>query len=176
MQRIWTCLLGVLSFCPPGAGADESLVAKTEFIFEARVTVNAPLVVGQISHGLRRVVPITGGHFAGPGIKGRVVPGGADWQIVRPDGVIDIHARYTLETDDGVLIMVDNRGMRHAPPAVMERLSKGHAVPGAEYYFRTVAQFEAPIGSRYEWLNRAIFIGVAERHPDSAVIRFHRIN
>ena len=153
---------------PPGV--------TTEFVFEARVTVDEPLVIGQSTHGLRRVVPITGGHFAGPGIKGRVVPGGADWQIVRPDGVIDIHATYTLETDDGGLIIVDNRGMRHAPPAVMERLAKGESVLGDEYYFRTVAQFEAPLGSKYEWLNRALFIGVAERHPDVAVIRFHRIN
>lgn len=121
-------------------------------------------------------IPITGGNFAGPGIKGRVVPGGADWQFVRPDGVIDIHAKYTLETDDGVLIMVDIRGVRRAFPAVMERLSKGHSVPTGEYYFRTVAQFEAPLGSRHEWLNRAAFVSVAERYPDAAVIRFHRVN
>jgi hypothetical protein len=148
---------------------------QTEFVFEARVTVDKPLVIGQSSHGLRRVVPITGGTFAGPNIKGRVVPGGADWQFVRPDGVLDVQAKYTLETSDGVLIMVENRGVRHASPAVMERLTKGENVPGSEYYFRTTAQFEAPIGSKYEWLNRAVFIGVAERHPDAAVIRFYMV-
>jgi hypothetical protein len=153
----------------------EPPAVQTEFVFEARVLVDKALVVGQSSHGLRRVVPIIGGTFAGPNIKGRVVSGGADWQFVRPDGVLDVQAKYTLETDDGVLIMVDNRGIRHASPAVMERLTKGEMVPGTEYYFRTTAQFEAPNGSKYEWLNRAVFIGVAERHPDAAVIRFYKV-
>jgi hypothetical protein len=148
---------------------------QAEFVFEARVQVAAPLVIGQSAHGLRRVVPITGGTFAGPAIKGKVVPGGADWQFVRPDGVLEVQAKYTLQTDDGALIMVENNGMRHASPTVMERLTKGEMVPGSEYYFRTSARFEAPNGGKYEWLNRAIFIGVAERHPDAAVIRFYRV-
>lgn len=149
---------------------------RTTFVFEARVTVDKPQVVGQGPYGLRRIVPILGGSFAGPAIKGQVLPGGADWQFVRPDGVIDIHAKYTLKTDDGTLIMVDNRGMRHGPPAVMERLGKGELVPGSEYYFRTVAKFEAPTGGKYEWLNRAVFISVAERRPDAAVLRFYRVD
>ena len=149
---------------------------KTEFAFEARVTVAAPLVVGESTHGLRRIVPITGGTFAGPNIKGKVVSGGADWQFVRPDGVLEVLAKYTLQTDDGIVISIENRGMRHASPAVMERLTKGEHVPGNEYYFRTVAHFEAPRNSKYEWLNKALFIGIAERHPDAAVIRFYKIN
>jgi hypothetical protein len=149
---------------------------QSEFVFEARVAVDKPLIVGPSSHGLRRVVPITGGTFSGPNIKGKIVAGGADWQFVRPDGVLEVLAKYTLETDDGVLISVENRGMRHASPAVMERLNKGELVPGSEYYFRTVAQFEAPLGGKYEWLNRAMFVGVAERHPDAAVIRFYKVN
>ncbi len=148
---------------------------RTDFVFEARVKVDKPLVIGQSAYGLRRVIPIAGGSFAGPGIKGTVVPGGADWQFVRPDGVIDVQAKYTLKTDDGTLIMVENRGMRHAPPAVMERIAKGEPVPASEYYFRTTAQFEAPAGSKYEWLNRAVFIGVAERQPDAAVLRFYQV-
>lgn len=176
MQRISIILLGFVVLCNADASTEKAPTVEAEFAFEARVTVAKPLVVGESSYGLRRVVPITGGQFAGPDIKGRIVPGGADWQFVRPDGVIDIHARYTLETDDGVLIMVDTSGMRHAPVAVMERLSKGLSVPSSEYYFRTVARFEAPRGGRYEWLNRAVFVGVAERRPDAAVIRFHKIN
>jgi hypothetical protein len=109
-------------------------------------------------------------------LSGRVIPGGADWQFVRPDGVLDISAKYTLETSDGVLILVDNRGIRHAPPAVLERMSKGEMVPASEYYFRTSAQFEAPLGSKYEWMNRAVFVGVGERLPDAAVIRFYRVD
>jgi len=172
------CLSLVAATFVAGAaiGADaRSPAVQTEFAFAARVTVDKPLVVGQSSHGLRRVVPITGGTFSGPDIKGRIVPGGADWQFVRPDGVLEVFAKYTLETDDGVLVSVENRGMRHASPAVMERLNKGEPVSANEYYFRTVAQFEAPLGGKYEWLNRAIFIGVAERQPDAAIIRFYKV-
>lgn len=149
---------------------------RAEFVFEARITVDKPQVIGQGPYGVRRVVPITGGSFAGPAIKGTVAPGGADWQFVRPDGVIDIHAKYTLKTDDGALILVDTRGLRHGPAAVMERLGKGELVPGSDYYFRTSATFEAPLGGKYAWLNRAVFIAVAERRPDAAVLRFYRID
>jgi hypothetical protein len=149
---------------------------RTEFVFEAYVKVDKPLVVGQSAQGLRRIVPISGGTVRGPALTGSVVPGGADWQFVRPDGVLDVHAMYTLKADDGTLIMVDNRGVRHGPAAVMERMAKGEPVSGSEYYFRTSAQFEAPIGSKYEWLNKAILIGVAERRPDAAVIRFYKVH
>ena len=149
--------------------------AATEFAFEARVSVETPLVVGPSSHGLRRVVPITGGTFEGPTIRGRVLPIGADCQFVRPDGVLALDARYTLETSDGVLIMVTNRGIRRAAPAVMERLGRGESVDPSEYYFRTTPEFEAPIGSTYEWLNQSVFIGVAERRPDAAIVRFYRV-
>lgn len=149
---------------------------RSQFVFEARVTVDQPQVVGQGPYGLRRIVPILGGSVAGPGIKGTIVPGGADWQFVRPDGVIDIHARYTLKLEDGTLILVENRGMRHAAPAVMERIAKGELVSPGDYYFRTTAQFEAPVGGKYDWLNRAVFIGVAERQPGAAVLRFYRID
>jgi hypothetical protein len=165
-----------LLLASPAFSADTKPALQSEFAFEARVTVDKPLVIGQSSHGLRRVVPITGGTFSGPLLKGKIVSGGADWQFVRPDGVLDVMAKYTLETHDGVLLSIENRGMRHASPAVMERLTKGEMVPGSEYYFRTVAQIEAPLGSKYEWLNRALFIGVAERHPDAAVIRFFKVN
>jgi hypothetical protein len=104
----------------------------TEFSFEARVSVETPLVVGESSHGLRRVVPITGGTFEGPNIRGRVLPIGADFQYVRPDGVLAVEARYTLETSDGVLIRVPNRGIRRASPDVMERLGRGEAVDPSE--------------------------------------------
>lgn len=177
-QKLFRRVALLMSVCTLGwciASASDSPTLGTEFVFEARVKVDKPLVIGQSSHGLRRVVPILGGTFLGPNIKGKVVPGGADWQFVRPDGVLDVQAKYTLETDDGVLIMVENRGMRHASPAVMERITKGELVPPSEYYFRTTAQFEVPNGSKYEWLNRAIFVGVAERQPDAAVIRFYRV-
>lgn len=150
-------------------------IANTRFAFEVRATVATPLVVGQSSRGLRRVVPITGGTFEGPRIRGRVVPGGADWQFVRPDGVLSVEAKYTLEAIDGAMIMVTNRGMRHGPPDVIEKLTRGEAVDPSRYYFRTVAEFEVALESAHGWLNRAMFIGVAERLPGAAIIRFHEI-
>ena len=152
-----------------------TLDAATEFAFEARVSVATPLVVGQSSHGLRRVVPITGGTFEGPNIRGRVIGGGADWQFVRPDGVLSVEAHYTLETSDGVLIVATNRGIRRASPEVMARLARGEPADPSEYYFRTTPEFEAPLGSPYEWLNQSVFVGVAERRPDAAIIRFYRV-
>ena len=155
--------------------AEPVLPVRTRFAFTASVSVAAPLVIGTSTHGLRRVVPITGGSFDGPRLSGRVVPGGADWQVVRPDGVLAVEAKYTLETSDGVLIMVTNRGMRHGPPDVIERLTRGESVDPGQYYFRTSAEFEAPAQSKHAWLNRAIFIGVAERKPDAAIIQFHEL-
>lgn len=149
--------------------------ANTRFAFEARVTVAAPLVVGEAPHGLRRVVAITGGTFEGPRIRGRVVPGGADWQFVRPDGVLSVEAKYTLEASDGAMIMVTNRGMRHGPPEVIQKLARGEAVDPSSYYFRTVAEFEVALDSPHAWLNRAMFIGVAERQASAAIIRFHEV-
>lgn len=95
---------------------------------------------------------------------------------MRPDGVLEVLAKYTLRAEDGTLIMVDNRGIRHGPAAVIERMAKGEQVSGSDYYFRTTAQFEAPADSKYAWMNRAVFVGVAERQPDAAIIRFYRVD
>lgn len=152
---------------PPGV--------RSAFAFEAHVTVDAPLIVGESAWGLRRVVPITGGTVKGPRLKGRVLPGGADWQVVRPDGVLDVDAKYTLLTDDGVTIMVTNRGMRHGPQEVIDKLTRGEDVDPSQYYFRTSAQFEVASNSAYAWLTRAVFVGVAERKARAAIIRFYEI-
>jgi hypothetical protein len=158
------------------ARADEPPPLRTEFAFEARVKVDKPLVVGQSSHGLRRVVPILGGSVTGPALMGKVIAGGADWQYVRPDGAWDLQARYTIQTDDGVLIMVENRGVRYGKPEVLERLAKGEKVDRADIYCRTVATFEAPRDSKYEWMNHTLIITDVERAPDSAIVRFYKVN
>ena len=102
------------------------------------------------------------------------MPGGADWQMIRPDGVAAIEARYILKTDDDLLIPVVNRGLRHGPEDVMRRLAAGENVDPDTYYFRTAPVFEAPAG-RYEWLNRSIFIGSGARYPESVHIRIYRV-
>ena len=142
------------------------------FAFEVVARVDTPLVIGPSSHGLRRVIPILGGTVTGPRLNGTILPGGADWQFVRPDGVLQLEARYTVQAADGTLISVTNRGLRHGPPDIIARITRGEPVPAGSYYFRTVAEFEAPIGP-LDWLNKALFLGLAERRPGSALVRFH---
>jgi hypothetical protein len=144
------------------------------FAFEMHVNVGAPVMVGQVPRGQRRIVSILGGTFEGPNIKGKVVPGGADWQIIRADGFSELDTRYTLETDKGQLIYVQNAGIRHAAPAVMEKLLKGETVDPKLVYFRTVPTFETAAPD-LQWLARSIFIGTGERYPTEVVIRFWRV-
>ena len=149
---------------------------KTEYAFTAVVKVAAPVVVGQGPLGLRRFIPITGGTVSGPLLTAKVLEGSGDWQFVRADGVISLEARYTLETSDGIRMSVINRGLRVASADVSARMMRGEAVAASEYYFRTAAEFEAPLGSKYEWLNKAIFVGVAERKADAAIVHFYRVD
>jgi hypothetical protein len=148
---------------------------KLEYAFTVRATLSPPIVIGNGPEGLRRFVPITGGTFTGPLLSGKVVPGSGDWQVVRADGALNVEARYTLEAPDGTLISVNNRGIRHAPPEIMAKLTAGEKVPPDSYYFRTSALFEAPLGSQHEWMNRALFVSRAEREPNAAIIHFYRI-
>ena len=112
---------------------------------------------GKTGKGFRRVVSIDGGSFEGPNIKGIVVAGGYDWQLVRSDGVVEIDARYMLQTDDGDLITVMNTGLRHGPQQVMQRLTKGEEVDPSEYYFRSLPVFETG-NPKYAWLMGSVFI------------------
>jgi len=148
---------------------------KSQFAFTANVLVGTPLVVDRAPDGVRRYIPIIGGTVAGPALNGKVLPVGGDSQIIRSDGVIVLEARYIIETDDNVMISVTNRGFRHAPPAIMTRLLRGEHVGREQYYFRTVAQFEAPVGSGHEELNKYLFIGTAEREANAAIVHFYRV-
>jgi hypothetical protein len=144
------------------------------FAFELRATVAAPTELGPVPQGRRRIIDITGGTFQGPTVKGKVRPGGADWQIVRADGFTELDTRYTLETDAGQLIYVQNAGMRHAPPDVMQKLLAGQPVDPKLVYFRTVPKFETS-APELQWLTRAVFVGLGERYPAEVVVRFWRV-
>jgi hypothetical protein len=148
---------------------------ELNLLLELRATLEAPIVVGDVPEGARRVVPITGGTFAGPRLRGTLVPGGADWQYLRQDGVMIVEAQYLLRTDDGVIIQVNNRGMRHGPEAVMRRLGAGESVDPADYYFRATPRLSAPAG-RYEWLNRRIFLCSGARCPDAVMLWFYEVS
>lgn len=145
-----------------------------EFAFEVRAEVAAPVVVGRLPTGTRRIIDILGGTFEGPSLKGQVLAGGADWQLIRSDGFTEVDARYTLRTDSGRLIYVSNVGIRHAPPEVMQRLNAGEPVDPASVYFRAVPTFEVE-AAELQWLMRSIFIATGERHPRGVVIRFWRV-
>jgi len=130
--------------------------------------------LGPVPGGRRRIVPILSGTFEGPALKGRVLPGGADWQIVRADGLGELDTRYTLETGDGELIYVQNVGIRHAPPEITAKLMKGEPVDPALVYFRTVPKFETS-APELAWMMRSIFVGMCERYPADVVIRFWKL-
>ncbi len=147
---------------------------ELEFAFELRATVGQPQDFGIMDHGRRRVVDITGGTFEGPAIKGRIVPGGADWQSIQDDGFSRLDTRYALETDDGKLIYVQNFALRHAPPEVMEQLNAGQIVDPDLVYFRTMPTFETS-APELKWLERHVFIGVGQRFPEDVRVQFWRV-
>jgi hypothetical protein len=133
-----------------------------EPIFRMRVEVADILSVGQTPYGERRVVPILGGRFEGPRLSGKILPGGADWQIIRSDDVADLRARYVIETDAGARIQVQSDGLRHGPREVLEAIARGEQVDPSRYYFRTILRFEAADPS-VAWLNRIIALGRGQR-------------
>jgi hypothetical protein len=138
------------------------------------VEIGAPFVVGDTPLGLRRIIPITGGRVEGPRLQGVVLPGGADWQIVRADGGAMLEARYTVRTADGALIYVRNVGLRCGPPEVLARLGRGEPVDPAAYYFRTTPRFETG-APQYGWLNDLVAVGSAVRRPEAVILDFYAV-
>ena len=143
-------------------------------VMELHVKVGAPMEIGSVPSGRRRIIPIEGGTFEGAQLRGVVLPGGADWQIVRADGVSELDTRYALKTDAGELIYIQNAGVRHAPPEITKKLLAGEDVDPSLVYFRTVPKFETS-APNLQWLTRAIFVGTGERHPTEVVIRVWRV-
>jgi hypothetical protein len=137
------------------------LVSETP-ILTVRCQLESILKFGDTPYGERRVINIIGGTVEGQKLKGKILPGGADWQIVRPDGVVHLQARYTVETDRGGLILVNAEGYRHGPPEVMVRLAKDETVDPSLYYFRTFMRFETADPAA-AWLNRILAIGRGSR-------------
>jgi hypothetical protein len=145
-----------------------------QFAFEASVDLGDAIEVGDVPGGIRRIIPILGGTFEGPEIRGRVLSGGADWQIVRPGGLTELDARYTLTTDSGALIYVSNQGIRHGPAEVLAMIAAGEAVDPRSYYFRAAPKFETA-APELQWLVRSIFICSGERRRREVVLRFWRV-
>lgn len=133
-----------------------------EPLLRMQISLAPPLDLGDTPAGRRRIIGITGGSFAGDRLRGRVLSGGADWQLIRADRGALLDARFTLETDDGAVIYVENRGHRHGPPEVIARLAAGEPVDPASYYMRTVPWFETG-DARYAWLNRIVCVASGAR-------------
>lgn len=145
-----------------------------EFIFTAEVTVGAVQDLGDVGKGGRRIVPILGGRFSGAKLRGEVLPGGADWQVIRSDGVAELEARYTLRADDGALIYVRNHALRHGPPDVMAALAAGREVDPAAYYFRGATFIETG-AARHAWLGKSIVVCTGRRDPATVTVTFFQV-
>jgi hypothetical protein len=135
---------------------------RQEPIFTIEAELAPILELGPTPYGGRRVIGILGGTVRGRKLNGRILPGAADWQIIRGDGAADIQARYTIETDSGGRILVASDGLRHGPPEVLAALARGEAVNPASYYFRTVMRFETS-DPEADWLNRILAIARGRR-------------
>jgi hypothetical protein len=136
---------------------------RLTLVYRLEAVLGEPLDFGEVSQGHRRIVPQIGGSFEGPDVKGKLLPGAsADWQIVLPDGTVLGNIRYTLQTDDGALLYVQSRGVRHGSAEVLARLARGEDVDASEYTFRTSTQIETA-SARLDWLNKGVFVSVGGR-------------
>jgi hypothetical protein len=139
-----------------------------EPIFHVHAELADILQLGPTPHGERRVINLLGGRIEGKKLNGRILPGGADWQIVRSDGTLELEARYTIESAEGGRVLVFSNGLRHGPPEVMARLARGETVEPDLYYFRTAMRFETSAPA-LAWLNR--IIGLARGAREANAVR-----
>jgi hypothetical protein len=145
-----------------------------KFFADLSVQVAAPQEVGRTPRGVRRLIPIVGGEAVGDGWRARVLPGGADFQLIVSDTLAELDARYALETDGGDLIYVHNRVIRSASPDVMARLVRGETVDPSLVYFRCSPGFETACAA-LRWINERLFVGTGARHPDRVAMRFFEL-
>ncbi|TMJ50529.1 MAG: DUF3237 domain-containing protein [Alphaproteobacteria bacterium] len=147
---------------------------ETRYVFSLAIKVGAPIVAGDIGHGVRRIIPILGGEVRGPGIKGTIFPVGADFQSVRPNGLTELEAKYAFAMDDGAIVYIENIGIRFGPKDLLDRIAQGEIVDPVLIYFRSAPKFETG-SQKYRWLMEHLFIGVGARHPDRVEIDVHQV-
>jgi hypothetical protein len=147
---------------------------NSRLLMTLQVTVAAPQRIGAGPHGTRVTVPIAGGQFEGPRLRGKVAPGSGDWTLLRPDGVLELDLRVTLETDDGALIQMTSFGLRHGPPEVIAAIGRGESVDPGSYYFRTTPRFETS-APKYGFLNRLLAVATGDRLPGGPIYTIHEV-
>ncbi|MDR4946678.1 DUF3237 domain-containing protein [Neobacillus cucumis] len=146
-----------------------------EEVFQIFIEVDKPIVVGQDDVvGRRQLIPILSGEVIGNGFKGKVLPGGIDSQVIRPDGKCELSARYAIQLEDGASIYIENNGIRTVPAEYAEAVKEGKFVDPELYYFRTVPQFEV-YDEKYRWMMNHIFICYATRLPDKVLLKFYKV-
>ena len=148
-----------------------------EYVADLIVWVAAPIEAGKVtglnSRGRRRIIPITGGTVSGQ-LTGRVLPGGADFQIVVSETTADLDARYILELDNGEHVFVQNRALRRGSAADIAKLVRGEPVAPEAIYFRCVPTFEVS-SPELAWLTQSIFVGTGARFPDHVQLSLYRL-
>ncbi|MBV8764283.1 MAG: DUF3237 domain-containing protein [Hyphomicrobiales bacterium] len=159
-----------------GATKSGPLVAapRLEHVFDARIRVAAPFEVGLTRSGERRIIAITGGRVEGARLSGAVLPGGADYQTIAPDGCTYLHARYIIETDERERIYVENEGIRFGPKRALDRLRRGLNVDPTLVYFRTAPRFETQ-SPRLAWMMTTLFVASGARTPDEVLLSVFRV-
>lgn len=148
---------------------------QLRFFADLAVQVGEPQVVGTVPHGVRRVIPIVGGSVQGDGWSGRVLAGGADFQLIVHPGYAELDARYVIEVDGGELVYVCNQAVRSGPAQLMQRLARGEPVDPAQIYFRCLPRLETA-SKALGWINERLFVGAGVRHPDRVVMRFFALD
>jgi hypothetical protein len=147
---------------------------STKYVFSLTILIGDPIVAGDFGYATRRVIPILGGEVQGEGLRGKILPGGADYQIIRPNGFTEVEAKYAFETNDGAVIYIENVGIRFGSKDALDKIKRGEPVDQKLIYFRSVPRFETG-SEKYRWLMEALFVGVGERHPDRVRIDVHQV-
>jgi Protein of unknown function (DUF3237) len=147
---------------------------STRYVFTITAGIGEVTSAGEIGTGVRRIIPIIGGEVKGEGINGKVCAFGADFQIVRPNELIELEAKYAFETDDGAVVYVENKGLRFGPVDLLQKLKRGEPVDPKLIYFRTVPRFETG-AAKYRWLMENLFVASAACHADRVVIDVHQV-
>lgn len=132
---------------------------QLEFLFEVSIEIASPYAIGENPHGNRQIIPVTGGSFEGPRLKGKILPCGGDWLLVRSDGVAELDVRETWQTEDGALLYVTKRGYLTNILALTPRFVAGEPIPHEEYYFMVTQYFETS-AAQYAWLQQVVAIGM----------------
>ena len=147
---------------------------ETRYVFTITARIGGVTTVGDTGHGVRRIIPILGGEVRGENVNGKVCAFRADFQIIRPNELIELEAKYAFETDDGATVYVENKGIRFGPAELLQKLKRNEPVDPKLIYFRTVPRFETG-HAKYRWLMESLFVASAARHADRVIIDVHQV-